>query len=119
MTTVGTTAPEAMEKTMFDVNAKLRRTILAGVVAVIPLALAGSAQAYQCKYLKTQAEALGNTVAGTKASARGFWSTAVKNKYHLSWSVWDIAAAKSESCNWTGTKFYCIIKARPWKYVVQ
>ena len=104
---------------MFDVNAKLRRTILAGVVAVIPLALAGSAQAYQCKALKTQAEALGNTVAGTKASARGFWSTAVKNKYHLSWSVWDIAAAKSESCNWTGTKFYCIIKARPCKYVVQ
>ena len=104
---------------MFDVNAKLRRGILAAVVAVIPLALAGSAQAYQCKAVKTQAEALGNTKAGTKASARGFWSTTVKNKYDLAWSVWSIAASKSETCNWTGTKFYCIIKAKPCLYVVQ
>src|SRR5689334_14590460 len=63
--------PQAMEKTMFDVNAKLRRGILAAVVAVIPLALAGSAQAYQCKAFKTQAEALGNTAAAAKISARG------------------------------------------------
>jgi hypothetical protein len=108
-----------MENTMIDVNAKLRRTILAGVVAVIPLALAGSAQAYQCKALKTQAEALGNTAAASKAAARGFWSTKVKNRYDLSWSVWNIASAKNEHCNWTGNKFYCIIKARPCKYVVQ
>jgi hypothetical protein len=108
-----------MEKTMFDVNTKLRRGILAAVVAVIPLALAGSAQAYQCKAVKTQAESLGNTRFAAKASARSFWSTAVKNKYDLAWSVWDIAASKSESCNWTGNKFYCIIKARPCLYVVQ
>lgn len=104
---------------MLDMNARLRRTILAGVVAVIPLALAGSAQAYQCKALKTQAEALGNTQAGAKASARGFWSAAVKNKHGLAWSVWAIAASKSENCNWTGNKFYCIVKARPCLYVVQ
>lgn len=104
---------------MFDVNAKLRRTILAGVVALIPLALAGSAQAYQCKAVKTQAESLGNTKPAAKAAARGFWSTAVKNKYDLAWSVWDIAASKSENCQWTGTKFYCMIKAKPCLYVVQ
>jgi hypothetical protein len=104
---------------MFDVNAKLRRGILAAVVAVIPLALAGSAQAYQCKAFKTQAEALGNTQVAAKASARGFWSTKVKNKLDLSWSVWDIAASKSENCNWTGNKFYCIIRAKPCLYVVQ
>ncbi len=104
---------------MFDINTNLRRVILAGVVALVPVVLAGSAQAYQCKAVKTQAEAIGNTKPATKAAARGLWSTAVKNKYDLAWSVWDIAASKSENCQWTGNKFYCIIKARPCLYVVQ
>jgi hypothetical protein len=104
---------------MLNVNAKLRRGVLAGAVALIPLTLAGTAEAYQCKALKTQAEAIGNTQAAAKASARSFWSTAVKNKYDLAWSVWNIAASKSENCDWTGNKFYCIIKAKPCLYVVQ
>ena len=104
---------------MFDIKTKLRRIITAGIVTLVPVVFAGNAEAYQCKNTKTQAEAIGNTQAGTKAAARGFWTTAVKNKYDLAWSVWDISASKSQDCNWTGTKFYCIVKAKPCLYVVQ
>lgn len=77
------------------------------------------AQAYQCKTTYIQAEALGNLKLQAQKSAKAFWSQEAKDKYDLSWSVWNIAASKSQNCDWTGTKFYCIVKAKPCLYVVQ
>lgn len=82
-------------------------------------AMTKGAEAYQCKNSYKQAEVLGNLRAQAAKSAKTFWSQAAKNKYDLSWSVWNIAASKSQNCNWTGTKFYCIVKAKPCLYVVQ
>jgi hypothetical protein len=87
--------------------------------AILAATLATSAaQAYECKSSKMQAEALGNLKVKALKSAKTFWSAEVKDKYGLSWSVWNIAASKSQSCNWTGNKFYCIVKAAPCLYVV-
>lgn len=87
-------------------------------LAILPLVTAGTAEAVQCKVVFTQAEAVGPNAATAAASARSFWSTKVKNKYHLAWSVWDIAAAKSQNCGWTGNQQYCIVKARPCLYLI-
>jgi len=87
--------------------------------AILALTLATSgAQAYQCKTSFVQAEALGNPRVKAAKSAKTFWAGEAKDKYGLAWSVWDIAASKSQNCNWTGNKFYCIVKAKPCLYVV-
>ena len=90
----------------------------AALVAVTFLSSA-TAQAYQCKGNYVQAEALGNLRVKAAKSAKNIWATQVKNAYGLQWSSWDIAASKSQDCNWTGNKFYCIVKAMPCLYVVQ
>lgn len=76
-------------------------------------AMTAGAQAYQCKSSYVQAEALGAQKGQATRRARTFWSQAVTEKYDVAWSVWKIAAAKSTNCNWTGTKYYCIVKAKP------
>jgi hypothetical protein len=95
------------------------RTLACAAALFAFVAMTGSAQAYQCKSTYVQAEALGNTKVKALKSAKTFWSQAAKDKYDLAWSVWNIAASKSQNCNWTGTKFYCIVKAKPCLYVVQ
>lgn len=95
------------------------RSLACAAALLAFVAMTGGAQAYQCKTSYVQAEALGNIRAQAAKSARNFWSQAVKNKYDVAWSVWNIAASKSQNCNWTGTKFYCIVKAKPCLYVVQ
>lgn len=96
-----------------------KRTFASAAALLALVAMTGGAQAYQCKTSYVQAEALGNIKAQAAKSAKAFWSQAAKDKYDLSWSVWNIAASKSQNCNWTGTKFYCIVKAKPCLYVVQ
>ena len=99
-----------------------KSTILAAalVTSVIALPLTiGSAEAYQCKNGYAQAEALGNTRFMALKNARNIWHNQVKNQYSLEWSVWSIAASKDTDCSFTGAKQYCIIKAKPCKYVVQ
>jgi hypothetical protein len=94
--------------------------ILNRVVACAALVVMTSgAHAYQCKSGYQQAEAHGNIKPQARKSARAIWASTVKNKYGLQWSSWDIAAAKSQDCNWTGNQFYCILKAKPCLYVVQ
>jgi hypothetical protein len=95
------------------------RTLACAATLFALVAMTGGAQAYQCKTTYVQVEALGNLKFQAAKSAKAFWSQAAKNKYDLSWSVWSIAASKSQNCNWTGTKFYCIVKAKPCLYVVQ
>ncbi|WP_119390133.1 hypothetical protein [Taklimakanibacter lacteus] len=97
----------------------LNRMVIRAAAVVAFVAVANSAQAYQCKTTYVQAEALANLKVKALKSAKTFWSQEAKDKYGLAWSVWNIAASKSQSCNWTGTKFYCIVKAKPCLYVVQ
>jgi hypothetical protein len=87
-------------------------------IIALPLTI-GSAQAYQCKNGYAQAEAHGNTRYKAMKNARNIWSNQVKNQYSLEWSVWNIAANKDTDCSFTGNQQYCIIKAKPCKYVVQ
>jgi hypothetical protein len=92
----------------------------AAATAVLALSLtAGSAQAYQCKNGYAQAEAIGNTKFMALKNARAMWAHQVKNQYSLEWSVWTIAASKDQDCSFTGSKQYCIVKAKPCKYLVQ
>ncbi|MFO0993153.1 MAG: hypothetical protein U1E67_14610 [Hyphomicrobiales bacterium] len=89
------------------------------IATVLALPFAATAQAYQCKNSYSQAEALGNTRFAAMKNARNIWANQVKDQYSLEWSVWNIAASKDTDCNYTGNKQYCIIKAKPCKYVVQ
>ncbi|MGE0237994.1 MAG: hypothetical protein AB7F09_15175 [Parvibaculaceae bacterium] len=96
-----------------------KRAVAYAAATLLALTLASSgAEAYQCKAGLTQAEAIGNPKFKARASAKAIWSTTVKNKYGVQWSVWNIAASKGQRCNWTGAKWYCIVKARPCLYVV-
>ncbi len=65
-----------------------------------------------------QGEGLGKPKFKAQKSARTIWASSVTDTYGLQWSSWDIAKSKSQSCNWTGTKFYCVVKAKPCLYVV-
>ena len=89
------------------------------VTAILALPFAAPAQAYQCKNSYSQAEALGNNRFMALKNARNIWANQVKDQYSLEWSVWNIAANKDTDCNFTGNQQYCIIKAKPCKYVVQ
>jgi hypothetical protein len=89
----------------------------AAAILAFTLATSG-AQAYQCKTSSVQAEALGNSKVKALKSAKTFWSANVNDNYGLAWSVWPIAASKSQDCGWTGNKFYCKVKAKPCLYVV-
>jgi hypothetical protein len=95
------------------------RAVACAAATILAFAFAAEgAQAYQCKTSFVQAEALGNTKVKALKSAKTAWSADVNGKYGLAWSVWTIAASKSQDCGWTNTKFYCIIKAKPCLYVV-
>jgi hypothetical protein len=88
--------------------------------AILALSFVTSgAQAYQCKTGFVQAESLSMPRVKAAKLAKNFWAQEVKDQYGLQWSSWDIAASKSQNCNWTGNKFYCIVKAKPCLYVVQ
>ena len=53
------------------------------------------------------------------AGARADWTNKVKNNYGLSWSVWNIASGKQETCTpGAGGTFACVVKAKPCNYVV-
>jgi hypothetical protein len=74
----------------------------AAITAAISVSLIGSAEAYQCKNSFVQAEAIHKLPAKARASAKAAWTAKAKNSYGLAWSVWDIAAVKSQNCSFTG-----------------
>jgi hypothetical protein len=80
--------------------------------------LTSSAAAYECKntYTTVGANAVLKVVA--QGQARTAWSATVKNQLGLSWSVWDIAASKTQPCSQAGGKWVCQAKAKPCNYVV-
>jgi hypothetical protein len=87
-------------------------------LAALPFLMTGTAEAYQCKIVKTYAQAIGPAQAATIANAKTIWATKVKNKLDLQWSSWDIAASKSQNCAWTGNNYQCTVGAKPCLYVV-
>jgi len=89
-----------------------RVAAIASLVA-LPLLITGTAEAFQCKVIKSHAQAIGPVQATTIANAKSIWSTRVKNKYHLAWSVWDIATSKSQNCAWTGNNYQCASAPSP------
>jgi hypothetical protein len=100
-----------------------RRTRLSAFTfAILALAVtqkSGSAQAYQCKNGHVQVETIAALKATSKSNGRSAWTTSVKNSLGLQWSVWDIANTRSQSCEFTAAKWYCVTKAKPCLYVVQ
>jgi hypothetical protein len=57
------------------------------------------------------------------SKSKSNWTTRVKDKYGLAWSVYKIAQAKSQSCSKTTIggvkKWNCERSAKPCLYVVQ
>ena len=90
-----------------------------GLATAFALAAPDTAQAYQCKSAFVHAEAIANTRIQARSSARSIWSNSAKAQYGLPWSLWKIAKSKSLNCSWTGSKHWCIAKAKPCLYVVQ
>lgn len=90
----------------------------AAITAAISVSLAGSAEAYQCKNTFVQGEGIHKLPHKARAGAKAAWTANAKNTYGLAWSVWDIAAYKSQNCSFTGGAVYCIYKAKPCLYVV-
>lgn len=86
--------------------------------AITSLALIAPAQAYQCKHVPRTASGAAFLKATAQAKAVSGWSSNVKSSLGLSWSVWNIAEAKSVSCSRTGSKWTCQAKAKPCNYVV-
>jgi hypothetical protein len=98
----------------------IRKTALAlTLVTFAGFSFASSAQAYQCKGNFTQVETHAKIRAKAKSLGRTYWTSTVKDNYGLQWSVWNIAASKSQSCEHTGNQWYCVTKAKPCLYVVQ
>jgi hypothetical protein len=89
------------------------------VVAVAATQMSSSAQAYQCKNSSVQVETIATLKSKSKANGRSLWTTTVKNSQGLQWSVWDIAKSKSQNCEFTNAKWYCVTTAKPCLYVVQ
>lgn len=94
---------------------------LAAVLAVgfVSLASIAPAHAYQCKHLPATASGSAVLKASAQGKATTAWSSKVKSNLGLSWSVWDIASAKSVTCSKVGNTWSCQAKAKPCNYVVQ
>lgn len=87
--------------------------------SVLLLGLASGASAYQCKRFNLIGTFAGPGQANALAAAKAQWTAKAKQNYGLSWSVWTIAAGKSETCTASGGGAYaCVVKAKPCNYVV-
>ena len=99
---------------------KLIRKLIPFAAAALLLAGATTgASAYQCKNINTIGGLVTQQYAVALAGARADWTNKVKNNYGLSWSVWNIASGKQETCTpGAGGTFACVVKAKPCNYVV-
>lgn len=98
---------------------KLRTGFAAlAIVAVAATLFAGNANAYSCKNISQGAVGSKNTKFAAKHAARKKWTSTVKSRLGLAWSVWSIAKNKTIRCKKVGSKWRCIAKAKPCLYVV-
>ncbi len=87
--------------------------------SILLIGLASGASAYQCKRLNVTGVSAAIGQANALAQAKAKWSAKAKSAYGLSWSVWNIAASKTQACASTGGGTYaCTVKAKPCNYVV-
>ena len=101
----------------------MKHIISAAAVALLAVAVAAPAQAYQCKSFPTQSVGIHKLKIKARVKSRINWSANVKSQFGMAWSVWKIAKHKSISCvkinTNAGKQWRCLASARPCKYVVQ
>ncbi len=88
--------------------------------SILLIGLASGASAYQCKKLNVTGVSAATGQTSALAGAQAQWTAKAKSAYGLSWSVWNIAAGKTQTCTASGNGAYtCVVKAKPCNYVVQ
>lgn len=95
----------------------------AATVGCLAFAIAGPAQAYQCKNHSISAVGVKDTRFQARATSLANWTTRTKDRHGLAWSVYKIAENKSVQCRRTTIagqrKWNCQRVATPCLYVVQ
>ena len=93
---------------------------LAVAAAMLAGATAG-ADAYQCRAKSESTVMVGVNQPTAAALGQAAWSSKVKTKFGLEWSVWSIAANPQQACAPAGGggSFQCATIAKPCKYVVE
>ena len=98
----------------------IRNLVPLAAAALLLVGATTGASAYQCKGTNTVGSLPAAQYAVALAGARADWTAKVKNNYGLSWSVWNIASSKQETCvPGGGGTTICVVKAKPCNYVVQ
>jgi hypothetical protein len=78
---------------------------------------ATSADAYQCKKIGAIGVAARPVESQALSAAQSTWTNRVKSTLGLEWSVYSISSLPKESCEWTGDRYQCVVRAKPCKYV--
>ena len=97
----------------------IRNLVPLAAAALLLIGATTGASAYQCKGSNTIGGLVAAQPAAALAGARADWTNKVKNNYGLSWSVWNIASGKQETCTPSGGgTTTCVVRAKPCNYVV-
>jgi hypothetical protein len=88
------------------------------VASVLIVGATSGASAYQCKSQPQGVVAAAANYPTAVAMSQSLWTSKVRSQFGLEWSVWTIAAAKTQACNPAGGGFQCVVTAKPCKYVV-
>ncbi len=87
--------------------------------SVLVVGFAAAASAYECKIQPEAAVFVSPSAATAMHVSRVVWTSKVKQKFGLEWSVHTIAASPSQSCQPGAGGTQCTFIAKPCKYVVQ
>lgn len=98
----------------------LRNVAPVAGAAIMVLALAGGASAYQCKTTAESVVSSGSSQGSALGAGIAQWTAKVRGKHGLAWSVYSISVPVSQACQPAGGGgTQCVVAARPCKYVVQ
>ena len=100
----------------------MKSTAAVGLIAALmmsaPVATT-SAHAYQCKNSPTQSIGLAKLRMKAWTKSKKNWTSNVKSRMGLGWSVWGISNSKSVSCIRLTSQWRCLADAKPCLYTVQ
>lgn len=100
-----------------------KNTVVALALAAATLATVSAstpAAAYACKSSPHQAVGVRFLQPAAKAAAIKNWQSSAKASFGLSWSLWNYASDKSNTCaKLSSGKWRCLASAKPCNYVVQ
>ncbi len=88
------------------------------VASIMLVGITSGASAYQCKSQPQGVNVVGPNYATALAIGQSTWTSKVRSKFGLEWSVWSIAATPMQNCGPAGGGFQCVLTAKPCKYVV-